>query len=73
MSGTYRWRGDFTDDEYLVLHEGVFGSSVDAQAEGWRASIDLRSLGWVTARARDLLTGFVNVVWDGRVHAWIKT
>lgn len=72
MSGTYRWRGDFTDDEYRVLHEDAFGLSDARRAEGRRALIDLRSFGWVTARERDLLTGFVNVVWDGRDHAWIQ-
>lgn len=30
------------------------------------------SLGWVTARRGVELVGFVNVVWDGLVHAWIQ-
>jgi N-acetylglutamate synthase-like GNAT family acetyltransferase len=34
--------------------------------------VEAHSLGWVTARADDRLVGFVNVVWDGLVHAWIQ-
>ena len=30
------------------------------------------SLGWVTARSAGELVGFVNVVWDGLVHAWLQ-
>jgi predicted N-acetyltransferase YhbS len=33
---------------------------------------DRHSLGWVTARDGDVLVGFVNVVWDGLVHAWLQ-
>ena len=29
------------------------------------------SLGWVCARSEDDLIGFVNVAWDGGVHAFI--
>ena len=30
------------------------------------------SLGWVTARDGARLAGFVNVPWDGLVHAWVQ-
>ena len=30
------------------------------------------SLGWVVARDDAKLVGFVNVPWDGLVHAWIQ-
>ena len=30
------------------------------------------SLGWVMARHDGALAGFVNVIWDGGVHAWIQ-
>ena len=30
------------------------------------------SLGWVVARDGAELVGFVNVLWDGLVHAWIQ-
>jgi GNAT superfamily N-acetyltransferase len=30
------------------------------------------SLGWVVARDERRLVGFVNVLWDGLVHAWLQ-
>ncbi len=30
------------------------------------------SLGWVVARDGERLVGFVNVIWDGLVHAWVQ-
>jgi len=30
------------------------------------------SLGWVVAREGDRFIGFVNVVWDGFVHAYLE-
>jgi len=30
------------------------------------------SLGWALARDDGALAGFVNVIWDGGVHAWIQ-
>ena len=30
------------------------------------------SLGWVVARDGGALVGFVNVLWDGLVHAWLQ-
>jgi GNAT superfamily N-acetyltransferase len=30
------------------------------------------SLGWVVARRVGDVVGFVNVLWDGLVHAWIQ-
>jgi GNAT superfamily N-acetyltransferase len=30
------------------------------------------SLGWVAARRDEVLVGFVNVLWEGLVHAWIQ-
>lgn len=36
-------------------------------------TVDRHSLGWATARsAANELVGFVNVIWDGFVHAWIQ-
>jgi GNAT superfamily N-acetyltransferase len=43
-----------------------------AEEWDWKSQLDQHSLGWVTARAADRLVGFVNVVWDGLVHAWIQ-
>ncbi len=39
--------------------------------EDWWAQVNKHSLGWVCAwRGRDL-AGFVNVAWDGGVHAFV--
>jgi ribosomal protein S18 acetylase RimI-like enzyme len=38
----------------------------------WRALVEVYSLGWVTGRRFGELVGFVNVPWDGFVHAWIQ-
>ncbi|MGD9675824.1 MAG: GNAT family N-acetyltransferase, partial [Candidatus Bipolaricaulia bacterium] len=35
------------------------------------AQVEGRSLGWVTARDGRRLVGFVNVAWDGGVHAFL--
>ena len=39
---------------------------------GLEAQLEGHSLGWVVARDGDALVGFVNVAWDGLVHAWIQ-
>ncbi len=38
----------------------------------WSQLTATHSLGWVTARRAGSLVGFVNVLWDGLVHAWIQ-
>ena len=38
----------------------------------WKELVARHSLGWVVARSGDELVGFVNIVWDGLVHAWIQ-
>lgn len=73
------WRGAFTSQEANLLHAEAFGTRVFNVSEwDWRHLVETHSLGWVTARATvpvgeaaDLV-GFVNVVWDGLVHAWIQ-
>ena len=39
--------------------------------DDWRGQVERHSLGWVTARDGHDLIGFVNVAWDGGVHAFI--
>jgi GNAT superfamily N-acetyltransferase len=69
MTISYEWRGDFENAAVNVLHAEGFGHRrVDA---GWRARVDQHSLGWVCAWERGELAGFVNVAWDGGVHAFI--
>ncbi|MFF7453153.1 GNAT family N-acetyltransferase [Kitasatospora sp. NPDC008115] len=69
------WRGGFTDRELDTLHAAAFGDTVDADRPPtpWRARLERHSLGWVCARpAPDgPLLGFVNVLWDGGVHAFL--
>ena len=43
----------------------------DQRRDGCRELVG-HSLGWVVARDGDALVGFVNVVSDGLVHAWIQ-
>ncbi|MDY7102682.1 MAG: GNAT family N-acetyltransferase [Actinomycetota bacterium] len=76
------WRGSFTSLEANALHAEAFETRLyDASEWDWEALTARHSLGWVTARAivddtgagrDDRLVGFVNVLWDGFVHAWIQ-
>jgi GNAT superfamily N-acetyltransferase len=70
----YEWRGDFTTAELNGLHAEAFETRIYDESEwNWLAQVQGHSLGWVTARAADgMLLGFVNVPWDGVVHAWIQ-
>jgi len=65
----YRWRGDFTDADVNALHAEGFGHRLLDDA--WNAQVERFSLGWVTAVAAGGLVGFVNVAWDGGVHAFL--
>lgn len=67
---TFNWRGEFTNAELNELHAEGFGHRV--LDDDWRAQVGRHSLGWVVARD-DVgeLVGFVNVAWDGGVHAFI--
>ncbi|HEV2529928.1 MAG TPA: GNAT family N-acetyltransferase [Thermomicrobiales bacterium] len=64
----YAWRGPFTDDEVNTLHAAAFGNAEPGNAPMWER-VNRHSLGWVTARRADDLVGFVNVAWDGGLHA----
>lgn len=73
MSLAYRWRGPFASHELNALHAEAFGSGPYDDADwDWAELTGRYSLGWVTARDEDGLAGFVNVVWDGLVHAWLQ-
>lgn len=73
MSILYEWRGDVTSRELNELHAEAFGHRVIADSEwDWPQQIERHSLGWVTARGDERLVGFVNVISDGLVHAWIQ-
>lgn len=67
------WRGPFTNREVNELHADAFETRVFDESEwNWRDLVARHSLGWVTARQDEALIGFVNVIWDGLVHAWIQ-
>jgi GNAT superfamily N-acetyltransferase len=74
MTISYEWRGAFTNEEVNALHAEAFDTRVFTEDEwNWRALTDRHSLGWVVARGdASALVGFVNVVWDGLVHAWLQ-
>lgn len=66
---TYAWRGDLTSAEVDALHAEAFGHP--PSDDDWADRLGRLSLGWVTARDGDGLVGFVNVVGDGRTHAFL--
>jgi GNAT superfamily N-acetyltransferase len=70
----YEWRGAFGNGEANALHAEAFETRLFTADEwDWVALTQRHSLGWVVARGRDgALVGFVNVVWDGLVHAWLQ-
>ena len=73
MGIQYGWRGTFGNGEANQLHAEAFGTRVFSDEEwDWVRQTDRHSLGWVTARDSGILIGFVNVPWDGLVHAWIQ-
>lgn len=69
----FAWRGHFTNREVNELHAEAFGTRVFDETEwNWQQLTQSHSLGWVTARRGETLAGFVNVLWDGLIHAWIQ-
>ena len=63
------WRGAFESGEMNVLHAQAFGHAL--LADDWWGQVNRHSLGWVCLRHAEKLTGFVNVAWDGGVHAFV--
>ncbi|MGW8575643.1 GNAT family N-acetyltransferase [Streptomyces niveus] len=69
MTITYEWRGDFENAAVNALHAESFGHrTLDID---WLARVRRHSLGWVCAWRGSRLVGFVNVAWDGGVHAFV--
>ena len=70
MTISFRWRGPIDNEALNRLHAQGFGHRLlDLD---WAAQLERHSLGWVTAhRVGTELVGFVNVAWDGDVHAFI--
>jgi GNAT superfamily N-acetyltransferase len=66
---TFVWRDPCTNTELEALHSDAFNHA--PTDDDWNARLTRLSLGWITARDDDGLVGFVNVIWDGLVHAFI--
>jgi GNAT superfamily N-acetyltransferase len=63
------WRSPFDNASVNALHaEGFAHPLLDID---WRTQVEQHSLGWVCASDDDRLVGFVNVAWDGGVHAFV--
>jgi GNAT superfamily N-acetyltransferase len=64
------WRGRFENPEVNELHAAAFEHRLFD--DDWVAQVSRHSLGWVCARSSEgQLVGFVNVPWDGALHAFI--
>jgi GNAT superfamily N-acetyltransferase len=70
MAHRLEWRGRFDNRALNELHAAAFGHA--AFVDDWVAQVERHSLGWACAldEAGDLV-GFVNVPWDGALHAFI--
>lgn len=66
----YEWRGSFSNTEINVLHAEAFDHRFFE--DDWNDRLGRLSLGWVTARDDEGLVGFVNIIWDGLVHAFVE-
>lgn len=65
----WEWRGAFENDELNTLHAECFGHPISD--DDWWTQVNKFSLGWVCMRLSGNLVGFVNVAWDGGVHAFL--
>jgi len=73
MSISFEWRGRFENAELNELHAEAFETRVFDETEwNWLEQVHGHSLGWVVARDGATLVGFINVLWDGLVHAWLQ-
>lgn len=63
------WRGAFGNPEVNALHAECFGHRL--LEDDWWGQVNRFSLGWVCVRLTGRLVGFVNVAWDGGVHAFL--
>ena len=72
MAIRYEWQGGFANAELNALHAEAFDHAL--LADDWQDQVARHSLGWVCAREGGPggeLIGFVNVPWDGGVHAFV--
>ncbi len=65
-----QWRGPIGSGELRALFEDAWGQAFDEDDVVRR--LQAHSLGWVTGRDDEgRLVGFVNVAWDGALHAFL--
>jgi len=65
----FEWRGKFENIEVNQLHAECFDHRL--LSDDWWGQVNRFSLGWVCMRSAGTLVGFVNVAWDGGVHAFL--
>ncbi|MFD9735259.1 GNAT family N-acetyltransferase [Umezawaea sp. NPDC059074] len=65
----YTWRGRFANTALNALHAEGFNHRI--LTDDWWSQVNRHSLGWVCAERDGELVGFVNVAWDGAVHAFL--
>lgn len=58
------------DDVLTSLHSRAFGTTRE-QPDPWSDSLHQHALTWIGAFDADELVGFVQVAWDGGVHAFL--
>lgn len=70
----FQWRGAFANLEIHALHAEAFETRLYDESEwNWVELCHRYSLGWVVAReGGGRFVGFVNVLWDGFVHAYLE-
>lgn len=66
---TTEWRGAFENAEVNALHAECFEHRI--LVDDWWSQVNRFSLGWVCIRHLEKLVGFVNIAWDGGVHAFV--
>jgi hypothetical protein len=69
MTITYIWQGEFANESLNRLHAEAFRHR--PLFDDWWAQVTRQSLGWVRTYDGADLVGFLNVAWDGGVHAFI--
>ena len=65
----FEWRGAFDNASVNALHAEAFDHEL--LDEDWEGQVRAHSLGWVCAHDEEGLVGFVNVPWDGGIHAFV--
>ncbi len=65
----FEWRGEFDNASVNALHAEAFDHEL--LDDDWKGQVRAHSLGWVCAYDDHGLVGFINVPWDGGIHAFV--